>query len=57
MLERVSLQNQFYNIFAYGAIKGSTWSLVCCVTIRPLIIGGIVARRNDILVDLLLRGK
>ena len=57
MLERVSLQNQFYNIFAYGAIKGSTWSLVCCVTIRPLIIGSIVARRNDILVDLLLRGK
>ena len=57
MLERVTLQNQFYNIFVYAAIKGSTWSLVCDVTIRPLIIGGLVARRNGILVESLLREK
>ena len=57
MLERVTLQNQFYNIFAYAAIKGSTWSLVCGVTIRPLIIGGLLARRNGILVESLLREK
>ena len=57
MLERVTLQNQFYNIFVYAAIKGSTWSLVCGVTIRPLIIGGLVARRNGILVESLLREK
>ena len=57
MLERVTLQNQFYNIFAHAAVKGSTWSLVCCVTIRFLIIGGLIARRNGILVESLLREK
>ena len=57
MLERVTLENQFYNIFAHAAVKGSTWSLVCGVTIRFLIIGGLIARRNGILVESLLREK
>ena len=57
MLERVTLQNQFYNIFAYAAVKGSTWSLVCGVTIRPLIIGGLIARRKSILVESLFRER
>ena len=56
MLERVTLQNQFYNIFAYAPVKGSTWSLVCGLTILSLI-GGLIARRNDILVESLLRKK
>ena len=57
MLERVTLQNQFCNIFTYAAVKGSTWSLVCGVTIRPLIIGGLIARRKSILVESLFREK
>ena len=54
MLESLTLQNEFYNIFAYAAIKGSMWSLVCGVTIHSLIIGGLIARRNGILVESLL---
>ena len=57
MLERVTLQNEFYNIFAYTVIKGTRWSLVCGVTIRPLIIESLIARRNRILVESLLREK
>ena len=57
MLERVTLQNEFYNIFAYTAIKGTRWSLVCGVTIRPLIIESLIATRNRILVESLLREK
>ena len=55
MLERVTLQNKFENIFAYAAVKGFTQSLVGGVTIRPLIIGGLITRRNGILVELLLQ--
>ena len=36
MLQRVTLQNEFYNMFVCAAVRGSTWSLVCCVTTRPL---------------------
>ena len=57
MLERVTLQNEFYNIFAYTVIKFTRWSLVCGVTIRPLIIESLIARRNRILVESLLREK
>ena len=41
-------------MFAYAAAKGSTWSLVCCEKIGPLIIAGLTARRNGILVESLL---
>ena len=54
MLERVTLQNEFYNIFAYTAVKVSRWSLVSGVTIRPLIIESLIARRNRILFQSLL---
>ena len=57
MLERVTLQNEFYNIFAYTVIKFTRWSLVYGVTIRPLIIESLIARRNRILVESLLREK
>ena len=57
MLERVTLQNEFYNIFAYTAVKVSRWSLVSGVTIRPLIIESLIARRNIILFQSLLREK
>ena len=57
MLERVSLQDEFYNILAYTAVKGSGWSLVCGVTIRLLITESLRARGNSILVELLLREK
>ena len=57
MLERVTLQDEFYNISAYTAVKDSRWSLVCGVTIRPLIIENLIARRNRILVESLLREK
>ena len=57
MLERVTLRNEFFNIFAYTAIKGTRWSLVCGVTIRPLIIEILIARRNRILDESLLREK
>ena len=57
MLERVTLQNEFFNIFAYTAIKGTRWSLVCGVTIRPLIIEILIARRNRILDESLLQEK
>ena len=57
MLERVTLQNEFYNIFAYTAIKGSRWSLVCGVTTHPLIMESLMATRNRILVESLLREK
>ena len=53
---RVTLQNQFHNIFAYAAVKVSLGrSLVCGVTIRSLIIGGLIAGRNGILVESLLQ--
>ena len=55
MLERVTLQNKYENIFAYAAVKGFTQSLVGGVTIRPLIIGGLITRRNGISVELLLQ--
>ena len=57
MLERVSLQDEFCNILAYTAVKGSRWSLVCGVTIRLLITESLRARGNSILVELLLREK
>ena len=57
MLKRLTLWNEFYNIFAYAVVKGFVWSLVCSVTIRPVIIGGLIARRNVILVESLLREK
>ena len=57
MLARVTLQNEFYNIFAYTAVKVSRWSLVSDVTIRPLIIESLIAKRNRILVQSLLREK
>ena len=57
MLERVTLQNEFCNIFVYTAIKGSRWSLVCGVTIHPLIMETLIATRNRILVESLLREK
>ena len=57
MLERVSLQDEFYNILAYTAVKGSRWSLVCGVTIHLLITESLRARGNSILVELLLREK
>ena len=37
--------------------KGFTWSLVCGVTIRLLILGGLIAGKNDILVESLLQEK
>ena len=43
MLERVTLQDEFYDILAYTAVKGSRWSLVCGVTIRPVIIESLIA--------------
>ena len=55
ILERVTLQDEFYNILAYTAVKGSRWSLVCGLTICPLIIESQIARRNKILVESLLR--
>ena len=57
MLGRVALQDEFYNILAYTSVKGSRWSLVCGVTIRPLIIESLIARRSKILVQSLLREK
>ena len=57
MLESVTLQNEFYNIFAYAAVKCYRWSLACRVTIRPSIIKSLIARRNGILVELLLQEK
>ena len=57
MLERVTLQDEFYDILAYTAVKGSRWSLVCGVTIFPLILESLIARRNKILVESLLRKK
>ena len=57
MLERVTLQAEFYNILAHTAVKGSRWSIACGVTIRTLIIESLIARRNRILVESLLRGK
>ena len=45
---------EYYKIFAYAAVKGSTWNLVCVVTIRPLFIGVLIARRNGIFVESLL---
>ena len=55
MLESVTLQNEFYNIFAYAAVKCYRWSLACRVTIRPSIIKSLIARRNGILVESLLQ--
>ena len=55
ILERVTLQDEFYNILAYTAVKGSRWSLVCGVTICPLIIESLIASRNKVLVESLLR--
>ena len=43
------------NLFAYAVVKGSAWNFVCGVTIHPLIIGGLIAKRNGILVESLLR--
>ena len=57
MLESVTLQNEFYNIFAYAAVKSYRWTLACRVTVRPSIIKILIARRNDILVELLLQEK
>ena len=43
MLERVTLQDEFYDILAYTAVKGSRWCLVCAVTIRLVIIESLIA--------------
>ena len=43
MLERVTLQDEFYGILGYTAVKVSKWSLVCGVTIRPVIIESLIA--------------
>ena len=43
MLERVPLKDEFYDILAYTAVKGSRWSLVYGVTIRPVIIESLIA--------------
>ena len=43
MLERVTLQDEFHDILAYTAVKGSRWSLVCGVNIRPVIIESLTA--------------
>ena len=37
------LQDEFYGILAYTTVKGSRWSLVCGVTIRPVIIEILIA--------------
>ena len=57
MLGKVTLQNEFYNIFAYTAVRGSRWSLACGVTILPLVTESLIARRNRISVESLLREK
>ena len=57
MLERVTLQDELYNTLGHTAVKGSRWSIACGVTIRPLIIESLIARRNRILVESLLREK
>ena len=57
MLGKVTLQDEFYNIFAYTAVRGSRWSLACGVTIRPLVTESLIARRNRISVESLLREK
>ena len=57
MLERVTLQDELYNTLAHTAVKGSRWSIACGVTIRPLIIESLIARRNRILVESLLGEK
>ena len=49
MLQKITLHNIFYNIFAYATAV--TWSLVCGVTTRPLVIGVLIAGRNGILVE------
>ena len=49
---RVTLQNEFYNIFAYAAVKFPRGIL--CV-IRTSITGGLIDGRNGILVESLLR--
>ena len=51
VLQRVTLHNKFYNIFAYATANSFMWSLVCGITIRPLIIGVPIAGRNGILVE------
>ena len=57
MLERMTLQDEFYNILTYTAVKGSRQSPVCDVTIRPLIIESLIARKSRILVESLLSEK
>ena len=42
-VRRVTLQDEFYDILTYTAVKGSRWSLVCGVTIRPVIIESLIA--------------
>ena len=42
MLERVTLQDEFYDILEYTAVKDSKWSLVCGVTIRAVIIESLI---------------
>ena len=49
MLQKITLHNIFYNIFAYATAV--TWSLVCGVTTRPLVKGVLIAGRNGILVE------
>ena len=51
VLQRVTLHNKFYNIFAYATANSFMWSLVCSITIRPPIIGVLIAGRNGILVE------
>ena len=56
MLDRVTLQDEFYDILAYTAVKGSRWSLVRGVTILPVIIESLIATtsRKVILISVAL---
>ena len=50
-------ESKFITYITNACVKGFTMSLVCGITIRPLILGGLIAGRNDILVEPLLREK
>ena len=51
MLQRVTLHNKLYNIFTDAIANSFMWSLVCALTILPLIIRVLIAGRNGILVE------
>ena len=47
----MTLQNKFWNIFAYTSVTYSAWSFVCGVTICPQVVGCLIAGRNDVLLE------